>query len=410
LKILFMKNILCYYVDNLFMNIYTMLDKKMTPPEQQQGNNSNPSNPSMPSQSTGIPQDDLTGDSTVSATNQQGQLQDDQTTGDDQTDDTNVLGAYPPVPPQVTPQDEEKQDTEDSTAGVSQPTVVDTQHIDVKEPTEDESQDKQSVGENIQPEDKSPLPVGENAPLQDTSSGVDEGANVDESVKDMAKPVEPPLMEESQDTMGRDEEAQTQAVSGNDSSQVPQGTSSEQQPNAPVNMQSQTSSSNEGQSPAGPVAPSQTNSDQLSQSFQIPPASHTVGPTDQGQAQPIPPSQGGDTVPVAPLSQAQDDNSEEQTLKKAHEPVFILPDDYHNAMTIPIRVRVSSVPHPMDEDHYIQSIELFANGTSVGKVELQPKENEMAEAEFQVNIQKGMVLRAVATCNRHGDWASEKTV
>jgi len=78
--------------------------------------------------------------------------------------------------------------------------------------------------------------------------------------------------------------------------------------------------------------------------------------------------------------------------------------------TIPVKVKVGMLSHPMIEEHFIQSIELFAGDKSLGKVELNPKENTTAEAEFNVALSKGLKLRAIAYCNIHGMWESVRNI
>jgi len=62
-----------------------------------------------------------------------------------------------------------------------------------------------------------------------------------------------------------------------------------------------------------------------------------------------------------------------------------------------IRVKVGSVPHPMEEKHYIEWIEVIANGKVYRKF-LKP--GEKPEAEFSVS---GKVV-AREYCNIHGLW------
>jgi len=64
-----------------------------------------------------------------------------------------------------------------------------------------------------------------------------------------------------------------------------------------------------------------------------------------------------------------------------------------------IRVKVGSVPHPMEEKHYIEWIEVIANGKVYRKF-LKP--GEKPEAEFSVS---GKVV-AREYCNIHGLWKS----
>lgn len=63
------------------------------------------------------------------------------------------------------------------------------------------------------------------------------------------------------------------------------------------------------------------------------------------------------------------------------------------------RVEVGSVPHPMEEDHYIQWIEII-NGDYVNRKYLAP--GEAPAADFFVSEQSGLTVRAY--CNKHGLW------
>jgi superoxide reductase len=65
-----------------------------------------------------------------------------------------------------------------------------------------------------------------------------------------------------------------------------------------------------------------------------------------------------------------------------------------------ILVKVGSVPHPMEEKHYIEWIELTVDGTVLRRF-LKPQ--EAPEALFKV---KGEKLSAREYCNVHGLWRS----
>lgn len=65
-----------------------------------------------------------------------------------------------------------------------------------------------------------------------------------------------------------------------------------------------------------------------------------------------------------------------------------------------VKVKVGSIPHPMEENHYIEWIELIADDR-VYKKFLKP--NEKPEAEFEVKAEK---ITARAYCNIHGLWKS----
>ena len=65
------------------------------------------------------------------------------------------------------------------------------------------------------------------------------------------------------------------------------------------------------------------------------------------------------------------------------------------------KVTVGSVNHPMEEKHYIEWIELIADGNVVFRKNLNP--GEAPEAEFRVTASD---VRARAYCNLHGLWTS----
>jgi len=66
-----------------------------------------------------------------------------------------------------------------------------------------------------------------------------------------------------------------------------------------------------------------------------------------------------------------------------------------------IRVKVGSVPHPMEEKHYIEWIELT---TKDGQIRKFLKPGEAPEAFFEL---KADVLGARAYCNIHGLWSAK---
>ena len=64
-------------------------------------------------------------------------------------------------------------------------------------------------------------------------------------------------------------------------------------------------------------------------------------------------------------------------------------------------VTVGSVLHPMDDDHFIEWIELIADGRAYRRY-LQP--GELPEVEFKVKAKK---ITAREFCNLHGVWKAE---
>jgi superoxide reductase len=70
-----------------------------------------------------------------------------------------------------------------------------------------------------------------------------------------------------------------------------------------------------------------------------------------------------------------------------------------------IKVRIGSIPHPMEEKHYIEFIELLADG-KVYKQYLKPA--QAPEAEFKIKATKNTKITAREYCNIHGLWKKEE--
>lgn len=64
-----------------------------------------------------------------------------------------------------------------------------------------------------------------------------------------------------------------------------------------------------------------------------------------------------------------------------------------------IKVAVGSAPHPMEEDHYIEWIEVI-DGDRIYKEYLKP--GGKPEAEFNVKYSSNLTAREY--CNKHGHW------
>lgn len=64
------------------------------------------------------------------------------------------------------------------------------------------------------------------------------------------------------------------------------------------------------------------------------------------------------------------------------------------------KVKLGAVPHPMEEKHYIEWIEVLADGRSYKKY-LKP--GDKPEAEFEIKADK---VEARGYCNIHGLWKS----
>jgi len=67
-----------------------------------------------------------------------------------------------------------------------------------------------------------------------------------------------------------------------------------------------------------------------------------------------------------------------------------------------VHVDVGSVPHPMEDKHYIGLIEILGDGVVIASASLRP--GEKPEADFCLSDTKGITARI--WCNVHGVWKS----
>jgi len=81
----------------------------------------------------------------------------------------------------------------------------------------------------------------------------------------------------------------------------------------------------------------------------------------------------------------------DETLQEKHLPVVEKTDAV-------IKVKVGSITHPMEEDHFIEWIQIIA-GNKMNLVYLKPGINP--EAEFAI-VDEELIVRSY--CNKHGLW------
>lgn len=76
---------------------------------------------------------------------------------------------------------------------------------------------------------------------------------------------------------------------------------------------------------------------------------------------------------------------------------------------VEVRIRVGHwVAHPNQPDHFIQWISLSVGDGTVARVDLSPVVTA-PDVSFAIAVAPGTVLRAMASCNLHGLWATEAT-
>lgn len=69
-----------------------------------------------------------------------------------------------------------------------------------------------------------------------------------------------------------------------------------------------------------------------------------------------------------------------------------------------ILVKVGSIEHPMEEDHYIKLIQLVKEGKVLLEKRLEPGDSPLVKFYSSENFEK---VKARALCNKHGLWISK---
>jgi superoxide reductase len=101
----------------------------------------------------------------------------------------------------------------------------------------------------------------------------------------------------------------------------------------------------------------------------------------------------GELVCCGEPMKLQQEKTQEQEGKEKHVPVIEKTDNG-------IKVKVGSIPHPMEQEHFIEWIEVIADG-EIYRKHLNP--GEAPEAEFCI---KAKEIKAREYCNVHGLWVS----
>lgn len=91
----------------------------------------------------------------------------------------------------------------------------------------------------------------------------------------------------------------------------------------------------------------------------------------------------------------QEENTEGEYAEK-HAP--IVEDDENDFL-----VKIGNIPHPMEDEHYIEWIEATSETGEICKVFLNPKEDKVAEARFLFQP-----VSARMYCNKHGLWTMKE--
>ncbi|MDD3263311.1 MAG: desulfoferrodoxin [Candidatus Nanoarchaeia archaeon] len=104
---------------------------------------------------------------------------------------------------------------------------------------------------------------------------------------------------------------------------------------------------------------------------------------------------GGDLVCCGQEMLLMEEKTQEKEGKEKHVPVIEIDGNT-------VKVKVGSVSHPMEENHYISLIQLLKDGDVVAGKRLYPGDEPVAE--FELTQTTGVSARIL--CNIHGVWIS----
>ena len=68
-----------------------------------------------------------------------------------------------------------------------------------------------------------------------------------------------------------------------------------------------------------------------------------------------------------------------------------------------VKVKIGTIPHPMEEKHYISLVQIMKDGKVIAGTRLKPEDKP--EAEFCLENTEGISARIY--CNIHGAWRSK---
>ncbi len=106
------------------------------------------------------------------------------------------------------------------------------------------------------------------------------------------------------------------------------------------------------------------------------------------------------------------DPANKTALEQKHTPVIECPDTVKAGEPFQVKIRVGEIPHPNEEGHHIQWIELYSGQNLYARVDLTPV---FAQPEVTITVVKGgkhrtSTLRVLERCNLHGTWEATKEI
>ncbi len=93
--------------------------------------------------------------------------------------------------------------------------------------------------------------------------------------------------------------------------------------------------------------------------------------------------------------------------EQEHAPVLEMPEEVKYGEPVSVTMRVGQQPHPYQNEHHIQFIELFQNDLYLIHIPFIPVVTR-PEVTMTLVFKEGGMLRVVSRCNLHGLWETTR--
>ena len=109
------------------------------------------------------------------------------------------------------------------------------------------------------------------------------------------------------------------------------------------------------------------------------------------------------------LKKLENTGEDKTALEKKHVPYIQCPDKVQKGEYFEVTITFGKeITHPMGTDHYIQYFDLYANYSSLARVDFTP--DMKAEATLNVKLEESCDLNVYAFCNLHDHWEGSKSI
>ncbi|MGM0420104.1 MAG: class II SORL domain-containing protein [Bacillota bacterium] len=101
--------------------------------------------------------------------------------------------------------------------------------------------------------------------------------------------------------------------------------------------------------------------------------------------------------------------NDKTALEKKHVPHITCPDTVKKGEYFDVTVEMGKeIEHPMEEGHFIQYFEVYANYFQLARVDF--THEVKAEATLKIKLDESATLRVFENCNLHGQWEASKEI